>query len=319
MNGPTGAVEVKKVLCPGAEVFLTGPKGGKVGEVFVRAQEDGVAKALAAELGDFLAQPPGAAELAYVRYDGALKVTALTLSQGEFSWDLLPGATYEDKLKEQARRNPEGVQVSVPIRLMLPDLGQDHLGQDLHQGRAVVTTFVFGGAHAEGPGPSIVHVLGDDGKPVARIPARFPGAFGGLAGSFTPQPLGSKETALKYSSSYVGQGVVSEHSFIYRLDVPGRKLALLALAEGGSSNLQSPACLGRGDCREIRYALIPANGKGSGKSQGDYFTFNVDRVEIRHDKKGAVLKAQEKVIGACVYDDANRDYRCPKLPADAGS
>jgi hypothetical protein len=112
------------------------------------------------------------------------------------------------------------------------------------------------------------------------------------------------------------RGASPEKSSFYRLDVTTRQLVPLSLPEGAASNLESPACVERGDYRDIRYGLIPA---APGKDGDGYFTCNFDRVEVRRTRRGKVVKTLEKVVGTCTYNETARDYRCPKLPADAGA
>ncbi len=312
LAAPSGTVRQIALTCRedgDFDVYLSyQPQGGKpnddyLKEVFFVAKDDGAEARLAKLVAEIAVDAAGHRQLAFIKYKTADAVAELTLSLDGFSWELLTGVTYLDKLKAFAARQPS-VLLSKPVSLKLPEVGQVTV---------VITTFsVASGAHVNGPGLSIVHVIGPSGEALTRFTKQFDGAFGALSGDFSAFPIGKDEAALKYVSAYTGQGYTSEKSAFFRILLKERSLTLLGLAEGSSNSQESLGCSAKGQCREVRYALLPSE-----KSTGDFYTFNLVRLEVRRDKKGNVQKSAEKVQGTCAFDAARKDYNCPKLPPDA--
>lgn len=268
------------------DVYLSyQPKGGEPGtdflkEVYLKADNDDAEARLAA-LADQVAGGGSERELAFVRYRSSQAVTDLTVSLGDFSWELLPGASYFEKLRAQNEKHAS-VQVSGPFTLKVIGTGKVDVA---------VTTFGSEEQSPAMPGWAVVHWVTADGT-AKRLTARL------AHGEITAFPLGSDEGALRLA------GVTSE---FYRIDATEKKLVKLALAESFTDTLASPDCQVKGICRETRYALMPS----SKPSPNSYYAFDMVRVEIQRDRVGTVQKSSERVVGTCLYDLGKKDFACP--------
>lgn len=196
------------------------PKKDFLKEAFFRATNP-EAEVMLLGVTDKVAEGGGDAELAFVRYHAADTVTDLTVSLQGFSWDLLSGATYHEKLKMQSERQ-SSVDVTEAVALKIPGKGNAF---------AAVTTFTLGW--------SIVHLIQEDGT-ASRFPVRFPATSNGQPPALSAFPISADEAALKYQGA-------TESAF-YRLDPEAKKLVRLGLVERSTVTKDM----------ETRYALMPA-------------------------------------------------------------
>ena len=196
------------------------PKKDFLKEAFFRATNPEAEPMLLAAT-DKVAEGGGEVELAFAKYRAVDAVIELTLSLQGFSWDLLSGATYHEKLKTQSERQ-SSVDVTDAIALKVPEMGKVE---------AAVTTFNMGW--------SVVHLILDDGRAM-RFPVRLPATANGQPPTLSAFPISADEAALKYQGA-------SESAF-YRVDPPAKKLEKLGLVE--RSNVTKDT--------ETRHALMPA-------------------------------------------------------------
>ncbi len=196
------------------------PKKTFLKEAFLRASNP-EAEAKLDQIADRVAAGWDDTELAFVKYRDAGAVLELTVSLQGFSWTLLSGATYLEKLKEQRLRQ-SSVVVSDLISLRLPGA----VRQDV-----ALTTFP--------PGWSLLHLIQDDGS-ARRVPLRLPAPDNGEVTRLSAFPISADETVIKYQGE-------AESAF-FRIDGATGNLRKLGLTERAIVTKDT----------ETRYALMPS-------------------------------------------------------------
>lgn len=187
----------------GFDVYLSyQEQGGIRGKDFLKEayfrSTNAEAESLLRKLADRVGREGTERELAFVRYREADAVTDLTVSVEGFSWTLLSGSTYAEKLKALGEKQ-SSVQATDPVAVKLPRLGKVEVAS---------TSF--------SPAWSLVHVMQDDGA-VWRVPVEF-----GIV-ALSTLPISAAEAVLKLQST--------RDSVFYRVDAVGRKLVKLSLVE----------------------------------------------------------------------------------------
>lgn len=196
------------------------PKKLFLKEAFFRATSS-EAEILLDQTAERIAGVPGEAELAFAKYRAPGAILELTVSLRGFSWTLLSGATYYEKLKEQKVRQTS-VDVAGPVTLRLPGGGKIDVA---------VTTFP--------PGWSLVHLIPEDGD-AHRVALRLPAPERGRTGKISAFPVSADETVVKFQGEF--------ESEFYRVDPAGPALTRLGLVERATVTKDT----------ETRYALMPA-------------------------------------------------------------